>query len=363
MKRIVAIALAVLILLSLVLPLVSSAEELTDPTETTGATEVSVVSESTAATEASEPPESTAATEVIETTEATQAPTEPVLTNTCGEGLTWTYEKGVLTVSGSGKMEDYEDGGAPWNRYREEITAVVFTGGVTYVGTNAFRDYDSLLAVDFGDAMHTIGERAFQSCGGLTSIHMPASFKRFSKSCFEGCVDLKEVYCAGGMPSFNMNCLWNYSNITVYCPTNKPWNASLVRELEEGFGGRLQVLTEDGADIYDFAPEETEETTVATTEAATEPTAEPTTEPTTEAATEPTTAPSTEATEVTETTAAPAQEETLPAETVEQTQPEEKSYLAGKSWIALVIIAGILTALLAGALIVRRSGRGGKYVR
>lgn len=333
MKRIVALGLAVLILLSLVLPLVSSAEELTEPTETTEATEA---------------------------TESTQAPTEPAVTNSCGENLTWSYEKGVLTVSGSGAMEDYEEGGAPWNQYREEITAVVFTGGVTYIGANAFRDYDSLLAVDFGEAMHTIGERAFQSCGELTAIHMPASFKRFSKSCFEGCVDLKEVYCAGGMPSFNMNCLWNYGNITVYCPTNAPWNASLVQELEENFGGRLQVLTADGEDIYDFAPEETEETTEATTEPTIEPTTEPVTEPTTEATTETATEPATEETEAAE---EPTEAETLPTETVEETRPEEESFLAGKSWIALVIIAGILTLLIAGALIVRRSGRGGKYMR
>ena len=336
MKRIVALGLAVLILLSLVLPLVSSAEELTEQAETT---------ETTQAPEA---------------TEATQAPTEPAVTNSCGENLTWSYEKGVLTVSGSGAMEDYEEGGAPWNQYREEITTVVFTGGVTYIGANAFRDYDSLLAVDFGEAMHTIGERAFQSCGELTAIHMPASFKRFSKSCFEGCVDLKEVYCAGGMPSFNMNCLWNYGNITVYCPTNAPWNASLVQELEENFGGRLQVLTADGEDIYDFAPEETEEITEATTEPVTEPTTEPATEPATEATTEPVTEPSTEVTEATE---EPTEAETLPTEIVEETRPEEESFLAGKSWIALVIIAGILTLLIAGALIVRGSGRGGKYMR
>ena len=339
MKRIVAIALAVLILLSLVLPLVSSAEEMT---ETTGAAET------------------TEATEVPETTAETQAPTEPESTNTCGENLTWNYDKGVLTVSGTGAMDDYEEGGAPWNQYREEITSVIFTGGVTYVGTNAFRDYDSLLAIDFGDAMHTIGERAFQSCGELTAIHMPASFKRFSKSCFEGCVDLKEVYCAGGMPSFNMNCLWNYGNITVYCPTNNPWNAAVVQELEEGFGGRLQVLTADGEDIYDFAPEETEETAEATTEAATEPATEPVTQQETETATQPATVPATEAAETTE---VPTEEETFPDETVEETEPEAESYLAGKSWIALVVMGVVLTALIAGALIVRRSGRGGKYMR
>ena len=333
MKRMIVLCLAVLILLFNVLPVVSGA------------------------------------TEVSETTEATETVTEPVVSNVCGDGLTWSYDKGVLTVSGAGAMYDYEEGGAPWYQYREEITTVIFTGGVTYVGANAFRDYDSLVAIDFGNAMHTIGERAFQSCGELTVIHMPASFKRFSKSCFEGCVDLKEVYCDGGMPSFNMNCLWNYSSITVYCPADKPWHASVVQELEENFGGRLQVLTADGEDIYDFAPEETEETTEVTTEPVTETITEPVvTEAVTEPVTEATTEPVTEATVATE---EPSEETTIPAETVEELEPVEESFLAGKSWIALVIIAALLMLMLTGTLIVRsssrgsgrKSKRGGKYVR
>ena len=342
MKRIVALFLAVLILLSFILPLISRAEEIGEQAETTEATETV---------------ETTESTETEETTEATEAVTEPVVSNTCGDGLTWSYNKGVLTVSGAGAMYDYEEGGAPWNQYREEITSVIFTGGVTYVGANAFRDYDSLVAIDFGNAMHTIGERAFQSCGELTVIHMPASFKRFSKSCFEGCVDLKEVYCDGGMPSFNMNCLWNYSSITVYCPADKPWNASVVKELEENFGGRLQVLTADGDDPYDFAPEETEKPT----EAATAPSTEAATEPATEAATEPVTEATTQhATEATEVTEESGEETTIPSETVEELEEKEESFLAGKSWIAIVIIVGLLALMVTGTLIVRASSRGSK---
>ena len=72
----------------------------------------------------------------------------------------------------------------------------------------------------------------------------------------------------------------------------------------------------------------------------------------------------TEETEVTEPetqapTQAPAETEDAPTE-----EPsEEEDFLAGKSWIGIVIIAGVLTVLIAGALIFRTSGRGGKYMR
>ena len=49
---------------------------------------------------------------------------------TCGEGITWEYSEGVLTISGSGKMSDFTEGGAPWEAYKEQITTVKFTGGV-----------------------------------------------------------------------------------------------------------------------------------------------------------------------------------------------------------------------------------------
>ena len=345
MKRIVAIVLAVLVLLGLVLPVMASAAETTEnPTETTEA-----------ATEATETTEAAAE----EATEPTRAPDE------CGDGLTWTYKSGTLTVSGSGAMDDYAEGAEPWAEHRSSITTVVFTGGVTYVGSNAFRDYNALKAIDFGSSMHTIGERAFQSCEGLTEIHLPATFRRFGPQSFEGCTGLTKVWCAGGMPSFNFNCLWNYSSITVYCPTNNVWPASAVEELETNFGGRLQVLAADGEDPFDFGEEEEpEETTEATTEPTTQPTTEPTAKPTTEPETEPTTQATTEpTTEATEMTEEPTEEETLPTEEVEETEPEEKGFLAGKSWIGIVIIAGLLTLLIIGALIVRSSGRGGKYVR
>ena len=317
-------------------------------------------------------PLAAAATETEETT----APTRPA--DACGDGLTWKYKDGVLTVSGNGAMDDFA-GGAPWDDYRSSITTVVFTGGVTYVGANAFRNCDNLVAVDFGGAMHTVGERAFQSCEGLTVIHLPASFRRFASESFEGCTGLTEVYCAGGMPSFNFNCLWNYSSITVYCPTANPWPASAVEELEHNFGGRLQVLSADGEDIFDFDTDETEPETEPsaepTTEPATEPTTEPTTEPVTEPETEPTEAPTESVTEPAETTGAAEEtgEATRPAETTEAEEPstepevteplpEDPGFLEGKSWVGIVLIAGVLTLLIAGALIFRATNRGGKYL-
>lgn len=271
----------------------------------------------------------------------------------CGEGIKWSYEEGVLTITGSGAMDDFEEGGEPWRAYKDEIEEVIMTGGVTYVGAYAFKNYDNLLAVDFGSTMYEIGTAAFYSCDGLTSIWLPASFKIFGESSFLSCENLEEIHCAGRFPSFRQNCLWA-TYATIFYPAENPWSTEYIEQLETAFQGRIQFLASDGTDHYQPTEEVTEpteetvpETTVPETEPATEPATEPTeevTEPETEAVTEPTE----EATEV------PTEaEETEPA-------PEKEGGKLG-SFIGVIIIVVVVCFLLLGALIFGKGRKKGKF--
>ena len=133
-----------------------------------------------------------------------------VAANRCGENLTWTYDAGVLTVTGEGAMEDYLEG-APWAMYQNDIEKIVFEGGVTYIGAYAFRDYDALTQIDFGEAMVEVGMEAFRECDGLTSVTLPATLEIFGESCFEDCPNLLEVHCAGNFPTFRQDSFWKSS--------------------------------------------------------------------------------------------------------------------------------------------------------
>ena len=273
----------------------------------------------------------------------------------CGENLTWTLEGNTLTISGSGEMDDFSEG-APWSDSREDIHTVVLSGGVTSVGAGAFDGYENLTAVDFGDSLKEIGEKAFYACEGLTKISLPASFRRFGPSCFEGCTNLTEVYCSGGMPSFNANCLWNGSDIVIYCPVGNVWPEQYVEELETNFHGRLQVYTANGTDPYQFSTE-----TQAASTPTTQPTTEPTTQPTTEPTTEPTTAPTTEPTTVPTTQAPTTQATEVPTlPTPEVESHSEKSPVMG-ILIGVLIVSGTLSLLLIGLLIYRSKRGGGDY--
>lgn len=269
----------------------------------------------------------------------------------CGDDLTWSYSSGTLTISGSGEMDHYPDGDAPWLEYKDSITKLVFTGSVTSVGECAFMDYDSLKEVDFGSAMHTIGRRAFKSCDGLTTFTLPATFRQFGEECFMGCTWLREIRCLGGMPSFKNSALWDCP-VSVFYPTTSPWPAEYVTPLLESYQWKIQIFMGDGIEEAGktAAPAETQPAETEPEVTVPETTVPETTVPeTTQAETEPA-AEETEA--VTEETAP----EVTEPEWLRETQPveEEKDRNFSGLWFGLFIITGTLSLVLIGALVFRR---------
>jgi hypothetical protein len=196
-----------------------------------------------------------------------EAPTEaPVPENTCGEGLTWAFADGVLTVNGDGAMYDFEENAAPWHAHRDEIEEVDIRGKVTYIGAYAFADYDALLAVNFGDALYEIGKKAFRSCDGLEAIWLPESFKIFGERSFESCKNLSEIHCSGKPLTFKDSSMWD-TWVTIYYPAERPWSVEYIPQLVEALKGRIQFLASDGTDHYvpTEPPTEPEETVPETT--------------------------------------------------------------------------------------------------
>ena len=149
--------------------------EPSEPTETVAPTEPSEPTETAAPTEPSEPTETAAPTEPSEPTE-TAAPTEPTEpteppesnSGTCGENLMWTLdENGVLTISGTGDMYNYNSNNkAPW--FGRTINAAVIEDGVTSIGSEAFNSCSHMTNVTIASSVTRIGTSAFTLCSGLT---------------------------------------------------------------------------------------------------------------------------------------------------------------------------------------------------
>ena len=295
-----------------------------------------------------------------ENTEATVASEakETALGGWLDDHFRWDLVDGTLTITGDG----VNPGGAPWRDYSEKIEKVVFSDGILTVAAGSFRDFKNLKEVHFGSSMQEIGDYAFQGCTGIKEIRLPNGFKRFGVSCFEGCTSLTQVYCDGYMPNFRTNCLWNGSIMYIYYHPDRVWKVENIEELEHNFGGRLEVLCQDGTDPIpndEDAPEPpapVAETEPDVTEAPTIPETQPpvVTEPvvidvetvpvTTVAETEP------------ETTAAPTEEPTT-----EPTEPPIEEETVRGGFIGLALILGVLTFFIVGALIFKIRSSSGRY--
>ncbi len=113
----------------------------------------------------------------------------------CGENLTWTLDSdGVLTVSGTGAMKDYDFAHAsPWYRYRDLITSASLTDGLTGIGRDAFSDCTALTSITIPSSVTCIGSRAFYDCTGLTSVALPEGLTSMESEVFHGCTGLTSI--------------------------------------------------------------------------------------------------------------------------------------------------------------------------
>ena len=113
-----------------------------------------------------------------------------VKSGTTGE-CTWFLDGTVLTISGNGKMEDYDYfEKKPWGTL---ITKAIIENGVTSIGGEAFKDCTSLTSITIPDGVTEIGMGAFYNCTSLTSVTIPDSVTSIGSSAFSGCTSLTSV--------------------------------------------------------------------------------------------------------------------------------------------------------------------------
>lgn len=120
-----------------------------------------------------------------------------------GKNLTWKLDsEGGLTVSGTGRMKNYDYGSSksPWYENRSSITSVIIENGVSSIGNNAFECssilgswYSSLTSITMPSSITSIGSSAFYGCRSLTSIVIPDGVKSIGRSAFLECGKLASV--------------------------------------------------------------------------------------------------------------------------------------------------------------------------
>ncbi|MBQ6175527.1 MAG: leucine-rich repeat domain-containing protein [Clostridia bacterium] len=127
---------------------------------------------------------------------------------TCGDNLTWTLsDDGMLVISGSGAMDDYEYAEAPWvggyssseyGLWNDRVRSVVIEDGVTTIGDCAFSGFD------------------------VSSVYLPASLTRIGDYAFMDCCELKQITIPAGVTNISQNAFLNNGMESIYVVSNNP---------------------------------------------------------------------------------------------------------------------------------------------
>ena len=137
---------------------------------------------------------------------------------TCGDDLTWELDTdtGVLTISGTGKMYDYNYNlsPAPWRTYDSKVKTVVINFGVTSIGDLAFYRCSSITSVTIPNSITSIDYSAFEYCSGLTSITIPDSVTKIEGYAFYNCSGLVSATIGNRVTSIGIFAFWNCKSLT-----------------------------------------------------------------------------------------------------------------------------------------------------
>lgn len=91
----------------------------------------------------------------------------------CGANLEWVLENGVLRISGTGDMYDFDisDAALPWYELGDSVTSIVIEDGVTGIGAYTFWLCFNLKEVTIPASVTEIRTYAFGNCDKLTDVY------------------------------------------------------------------------------------------------------------------------------------------------------------------------------------------------
>jgi len=143
------------------------------------------------------------------------APNGVVNSGSCGPNVTWTlYDDGLVTLSGSGVMDDYFS-------FLEvpcgfDIVRAVVEEGITLLAMHTFNGCQSLESVSLPDSLQDIYAGAFANCGRLTRVDIPYGVPWVSGYCFYGCYSLDRVTVPESVTEIFDHAFDNCPRLTLY---------------------------------------------------------------------------------------------------------------------------------------------------
>lgn len=136
--------------------------------------------------------------------------------NECGDNVVWSIDNGVLTVSGSGEMNNYtKNEPAPWKKNASDIKKLKIGDGVTRIGNWSFSELTALSEVEMPNSLTAVGERAFYGCMSLKRLDIPNSVATIESGAFNGCVNVTRINMPTGLKKIGNSAFLNIPGLRV----------------------------------------------------------------------------------------------------------------------------------------------------
>lgn len=134
------------------------------------------------------------------------------------QGVTWSFDNGTLTISGTGAMEDYLYKTAPWfssDVFNEsDIKSIVIEDGINYIGKCSFMNLTEVGNIELPDSLCEIGVNSFAGCSALSNLQLPSGLSKISSGAFSDCTSLTEVKLPDSVTTIEMACFQNCTALT-----------------------------------------------------------------------------------------------------------------------------------------------------
>ena len=116
------------------------------------------------------------------------------------QDISYSIKDGVMTVSGIGGIPHYKNQkNSPWLNDKDQVTKIIIDGDFSFIGADAFKEFNNLTSVVIPEGITVIREGAFSDSPLLSEIKFPSTLIRINNNAFEGCSSLTEITIPNGV--------------------------------------------------------------------------------------------------------------------------------------------------------------------
>lgn len=170
--------------------------------------------------------------------------------------VTWTWEDGILTLSGSGTMNNYTSAAnVPWTPYMGSTHKIIVEDGITSIGNYAFNSpAASPVTITLpSSGLKTIGNSSFSGLTALRELIIPEGVTTIGTNAFSSCTNLEKIYCPSTVPTLTNAAGGGYTVYNSFA-SNAPFYvlpasySSYTSSTWTSFGSNFFIYGDCGAD-------------------------------------------------------------------------------------------------------------------